>query len=116
MYADRQLVALENRKALLRARITVRRMECVMNGERIAAPLAAIDGLWLQWKRLSPWVKIVGVPAALLLARKLTRSSEGGTSKGKLAALLGVLPVVLEAWKGFQEHRAAAGTGAGAMR
>jgi len=116
MYADRQLAALGDRKALLQARIAVRRMECVMHGARIAAPLGAVDRLWLHWKRLSPWVKVVGVPAILLLARKLTRSSEGGTSKGKLAALLGALPLVLEAWKGFREHRATAGMGAGAAR
>ena len=105
MYADRQLAALGTRKALLQARITVHRMECAMTGARLARPLAAVDRLWLQWKRLSPWVKVIGVPAAVIAARKMTRASDGGTSKGKLAALLGALPVVIEAWKGFREAR-----------
>lgn len=111
MHADRDLAALGARKALLQARIAVHRMECVMTGSRITRPLAAFDRLWSQWKRLSPWVKLVGVPAALLALRKLTRAPDGGMSKGKLATLLGVLPMVYEAWKGFREN-----TRSGVMR
>ena len=107
MLADRQLEQLANRKALLQARITVRRMECMLAGVQLARPLAFVDRITEGWKRLSPLVKYVGVPLGFMAARKFTKASDGGTSKGKLATLLGVLPVVYEAWKGFREHRRA---------
>lgn len=105
MLANRQLNALADRKLLLQARITVHRLECVMAGTRLAQPLALVDRVWGHWRRLSPWVKFLGVPLGILGVRKMTRASDGGTSKGKLAALLGLLPVAIEAWKGFREHQ-----------
>lgn len=104
MYADRELAELASRKVVLQARITVRRMECQLAAMHIARPLAFIDRVWARWKQLSPWVKMLGLPLGFVAVRKLTRGRGGGTSKGKLTALLGALPVVLEAWKGFRAH------------
>lgn len=76
-----------------------------MAGAQLAPPIALADRLWGHWRRLSPWVKLMGVPLGALAARKFVGARGGGLGKGKLATLAGVLPVVIEAWKAFREFR-----------
>ena len=93
---------LEARKALLRLRIAERRLACAEAGAELAEPIALIDRGWLLWKRISPFVKALGVPAAMLLGKKLFRR---GT---KVASWARFLPLALQAFRFVVPKRPAA--------
>jgi hypothetical protein len=88
MYPTGELNVLLARKATLRRRIAVRRWQCVEDAQEIARPLAVIDRIYATWKKIRPWVKIAGVPAALLLARSLGGRFRMLRSLGRWAPLL----------------------------
>lgn len=102
MYPAGELKRLTERKALLQARIAVKRWECAAAGAELARPLETIDRGIALWRRISPWVKIVGVPAALLALRPLLKRAPGGMFAKALAAL----PVILKTWRTVQAARA----------
>jgi hypothetical protein len=104
MYPAGELARLSTQKALLQARIAVKRWECVAAGAELARPLAIIDRGIALWRKISPWVKLAGFPAALLVMRTTMKSK--GT--GKFSKALAALPVVLKTWRMVQHARAAA--------
>lgn len=109
MYPRGQLSELETRKALLQARIAVRRWECAAAAAEIARPIAFIDRGVALWKRVSPLVKALVIPGGIFIAQWFKRKDAGAAARksGKLAAVLGALPMIMQGWKLVQEMRAA---------
>lgn len=107
MYPHGELTALAARKAILQARIAVRRWETAQAAAQFAQPIALIDRGVEMWRRISPFVKLLAVPGGLLLA-KLWKSRHPGRGRpgGKIGLLFAVVPVVLRGVKFFQEMRA----------
>ena len=96
MYPHGELARLAERKVLLQARITVRRLECAAAAVQIARPISAIDRGLQVWHRIAPFAKVLGVPLALLVARIISRKKKGKpTGKSKFAAVLTALPLIL---------------------
>lgn len=110
MYPAGELRRLAARKALLEARISVRRLQCMMHGAELARPINWIDRAWTQWKRISPLVKLVGVPVAIGLGQKMARRH------GRLSGLLRFAPVVLQGWRMVHNRRANAHPASAAAR
>lgn len=107
MYPHGELKALAARKAILQARIAVRRWESAQAAAELAQPIALIDRGVEMWQRISPFVKLLAVPAGLLLAKLWkARHRARGASGGKIGLLLAVLPVIMRGVKFFQETRA----------
>lgn len=100
MGAGRELNLLAQRKAVVQARIAVHRLECVVAVAELLPTLRFVDRVHGVWRRLSPWVKALGVPLGILGVKQLLgRRSAGTTSgsgKGRMAALLGALPLVIQ--------------------
>ncbi len=108
MYPRGELERLAERKMVLQARIAVRRWESAEAAAELARPLAMVDHGLAVWRRISPLMKVIAVPAGLLLikAMKWRRASHGGHG-GKFGMLLGALPMVMQGVKLFQQMRAA---------
>src|SRR5687768_705988 len=98
MYPSGQLSDLSTRKALLRARIAVRRWECAAAAAEIGRPIAIIDRGIALWKRVSPLVKALIIPGGIFVAQWFKRRDAGAAAKktGKLTAILGALPMILQ--------------------
>ena len=108
MYPSGELKRLADRKTLLQARIAVRRWECVVAAMEISRPLATIDRGVAVWHRISPFVKVLGVPLALLIARIVRRKHKGKpTGKSKLAAFMTALPIIMRGINMVKDARAA---------
>lgn len=107
MYPHGELKALANRKAILQARIAVRRWESAQAAAELAQPIALIDRGVEMWRRISPFIKLLAVPGGLLLA-KLWKSRHPGRGRpgGKIGLLLAAVPAILRGLKFFQEMRA----------
>jgi len=71
MYPTAELASLEVRKILLRQKIAASRLECVALAERVARPIALLDRVITQWRKISPLAKIAAVPLGFVLRRKL---------------------------------------------
>src|SRR5688572_30356422 len=96
MYPSGELNLLAARKALLQARIALRRYECAAAAAEVTRPIAAIDRGLATWHRISPFVKILGVPLGLLLTRIISRKRQGKpTGKSKFAAFMTALPLII---------------------
>ena len=108
MYPGGQLVELEQRKALIRARIAVRRLECTVAATEIARRIAWIDRGVEMWQRVSPFAKLLAVPAGFMAARFLGRGGRRSTERkrGKIATLLAVIPLIVRGAKIFAAFRA----------
>jgi hypothetical protein len=112
MYPRRQLAALAARKALLQAKIEVRRLECAIAATELARPIGWVDRGIALWRRISPIVKALALPGALSLGwflrkRKAASPSAAVPKPGKMAAIMAALPVVLEGVKLMQGMMAA---------
>jgi hypothetical protein len=110
MYPNRELARLAERKLLLQARITVRRLECVIAAQPLAQPLRVADHFVAGWREIFPLVKAIAIPLGVFAANWFSKSGDknrdgGGTGKGRLSALLAALPMLLEIWKNFREMR-----------
>lgn len=107
MYPSGQLAELATRKAMLQARIAVRRWECAAAAVELARPVALLDRGIELWRRVSPIVKVVVVPAGLFLTQLLRRRSAAAaaTKGGKMAAVMAALPVILRGVHMVQEMR-----------
>jgi hypothetical protein len=96
MYPSGELNRLAARKALLQSRIAIRRWECAAAAAEIARPIAFIDRGVEMWHRISPFVKLLGVPLGLLITRIVSRKKKGKpTGKSKFAAFMTALPIIL---------------------
>ena len=96
MYPSGELNLLAARKALLQARIALRRYECAAAAAELTRPIAAIDRGLATWHRISPFVKILGVPLGLLVTRIISRKKQGKpTGKSKFAAFMTALPIII---------------------
>ena len=96
MYPTGELKQLAARKALLQARIAVRRWELAATAAEVARPVAAIDRGLQIWHRISPLVKLFAVSLGLLIPRILARRLKGKpTGKSKFAAFMTALPLII---------------------
>jgi hypothetical protein len=95
MYPSGELISLSRRKALLRAKISIGRLECVAMAAEAARPIDWIDRVIAQWRKIAPFAKFAAVPLGLLLQR--------GLLPGKKLKLFGrvarLLPWILGAAK-----------------
>ena len=109
MYPRGQLTELAARKTLLQARIAVRRWECAAAMVEIARPLAFVDRGVAAWRRISPIVKVLAIPAGVFLTQFFRRKGARTAAKksGRMAAVMAALPVILRGVKMVQEMRAA---------
>jgi hypothetical protein len=73
VYPNEELRSLAAGKALLRQRISTRRLECAAEASRLARPIAWIDRALAGWRRLSPLVKMASVPVGLWMGRSRAR-------------------------------------------
>lgn len=107
MYPHGELSRLAARKTLLQARIALRRLECTIEAAGVARPVAAIDRALQTWHRISPFVKILGVPLGLILTRIFARKRKGKpTGKSKFAALMTALPIIVRVVNMLKDARA----------
>jgi hypothetical protein len=97
MYPSGDLAQLAARKGFLQARIALRREQSREALVRLTRPVAVVDDWLERWRRVGPMVKIVGIPLALLLARKLVRRM----GRGRWVMLARSLPVVVRAARAF---------------
>ena len=96
MYPTGELKRLADRKALLQARIAVRRWEIAAAAAEVARPAASIDRGLQIWRRISPFVKLFGVSLGLLIPRIMARRSKGKpTGRSKFAAFMAALPLII---------------------
>jgi hypothetical protein len=91
MPGDEELNALAQRKAVLLARIAVRRDECAAAVEEIAPHLAPIDAMVTKWRMISADAKRTGAPIALTVARTVA------SNLGGVAGLLRFVPALFGA-------------------
>jgi len=114
MYPRGALAELADRKALLQARIAVRRYELMVAGAESVKPLALVDRGIAAWQKFSPAVKGLGIPLLLMLWRFIRRKKGKGTAAAtgflNLAALLKTLPFLLRGWRAMSRARAGAKT------
>jgi hypothetical protein len=71
MYPTAELKTLEVRKLVLRQKIAASRLECAALAERASRPVALLDRVITQWRKISPLAKIAAVPLGFMLRRKL---------------------------------------------
>ena len=108
MYPNGELARLADRKVLLQARIAIRRFECVVAAIEISRPISAIDRGLQMWHRISPFVKVIGVPLGLMIARIVSRKRKGKpTGKSKFAAVMTALPLIIRGVNMVKDARAA---------
>jgi len=73
MFAQRELTRLGDLKAVMRYRISVRRVICTVHTQRIAAPLHWIDRVHACWQQAGPLTRLAAGPAGWWLLRSLIR-------------------------------------------
>ena len=96
MYPSGDLKELADRKTLLRARIAVRRWQMAVAAAEVARPIATIDRGLEMWRRISPFVKVLGVSLGFLIPRIMARRSKGQPMrKSKFAAFMAALPLIV---------------------
>lgn len=71
MYPTAELKGLELRKLALQQKIAASRLECAALAERASRPVALLDRVIVQWRKISPLAKIAAVPLGFLLKQKL---------------------------------------------
>jgi hypothetical protein len=101
MYPSGELTRLAQRKSVIQARIAVRRWETAAAVLDVARPIAYIDRAIELWRRVSPFLKFLAVPAGIMVTRMLTRRKRphAPRRKGKIAMLLTVLPLIFRGLK-----------------
>lgn len=99
MYPAGELTKLAARKDLLRRRIALRRVATIVVAQRIVRPLRLVDRIVGEWRRLSPLVKLAGIPLGALLGRSLHRR------RRLIGKLIRWGPVLASVWRGFAAAR-----------
>jgi hypothetical protein len=102
MYPAGELAHIAARKALLQARIAVRRHQCVVAGRELAKPVELIDRGLQLWRKIAPLVTLAGLPLAFMAIRRRTKR----TSKSKLSRVFAMLPLVLRGLRLARQMRA----------
>ena len=102
MYPQGDLDLLATRKALLQARISVRRIQCGDHAARLAQPIRILDRAIAKWRQFSPWLKLIGIPAGLIMGRKMSKRGP----PGKFSALLKYVPIAFQAARMITRARA----------
>jgi hypothetical protein len=97
MYPTGELGHLAARKELLQARIALRREESRVAMVRLSRPVALVDDWLERWRKISPLMKVVGVPLALMLVKKSARLM----GRGRWVVLAKSLPMVFRAARAF---------------
>lgn len=105
MYPEGDLKRLAGRKALVRSRIALHRMETALYGRDVMRPVLAIDRAITSWRRISPWVKLAAVPLGFMAQRSVLRRI------GPLRRILRWAPTALGALRIFREMSAGSSTG-----
>jgi hypothetical protein len=103
MYPNRDLAGLAARKAIVHARIEVRRWECAAAFVELSRPIAMVDRGIEAWRKISPFVKMIGLPVGLLGLRKVLR--RGG--RGKWSKIAAMMPAILRGAKMVMQMRGA---------
>ena len=103
MYPHRDLAGLAARKAIVRARIAVRRWECAVAVAELSRPIAMVDRGMAMWRKISPFVKLIGLPVGLLGMRKVFRRA----GRGKWSKIAAMMPVILRGAKMVMQMRGA---------
>jgi hypothetical protein len=98
MYPHGELERLKTRKRILQARIDVRRWECVVAATELARPVAMVDRGMTMWHRVAPFAKLLAIPAGIMFTRQMAKGRSPRTAaakSGKVAAILGALPIII---------------------
>ena len=103
MYPAGELSSLSRRKALLRAKISIGRLHCVVLATDVVRPLDWIDRVVAQWRKISPVAKLAALPLGLLLRRGLLP----GKKLRLFSGVARLLPLVLGAVKFFKTRQRA---------
>jgi hypothetical protein len=69
MYPAGDLSELAGRKRRIQERIRRRRGELALEARRLAQPIALVDRGVALWRRTSPWIRYVVLPAGFLARR-----------------------------------------------
>lgn len=80
---------LESRKAVVRARIADRRLQCVEAAAGLTPPVEILDRGLALWRQVPPLAKAIAVPLLVLLARKLSRRA------GWIGSIARLVPTVM---------------------
>jgi hypothetical protein len=99
MYPAGELKLLAARKDLLRRHIALRRVVTILAAQRALRPVRVADRLWMQWRQLSPLVKLAIGPLAALFGRGLQRKH------GLVGRLIRWGPALAGLWRGFTRTR-----------
>ena len=101
MYPTGELAELAVRREYLQARIALRRQEAVVAFHELARPLKIIDQAIGHWRRIGPALKVLGIPLALLMGRKLL----GRFRWPQWLAVARALPTVMRAVRSYAPSR-----------
>lgn len=108
MFPGEELDDLARRKALLQARIALGRFDCVTAAEALGRPIALVDRGVAVWRRISPVVKLLAIPAGLFLGSRFGGSRHPRRRRGgRLGTVLSLAPLILRGVKLFTTARAA---------
>jgi hypothetical protein len=99
MYPAGELTQLATRKDLLRRRIALRRVITIVSAQRALRPVRLAERLWMQWRQLSPFIKLAAGPLATLFGRGLQRKH------GLVGRLIRWGPALAGLWRGFTRAR-----------
>jgi hypothetical protein len=102
MYPEEELENLRLRKLALVARIGVQRLQYNAAAARLAAPLALIDRIITQWRRISPLVKLGAIPVLFLFKRMLF---PGGRAISTISKVFRWGPLVFGAFRAYKSMR-----------
>ena len=101
MHPAGSLKELALRKALLQARIELRRFECVAESRLLVEPLEKVDVWRERLRRIGPYL-----PFGLAVLALWRRPSAAEPARPRGRGLLGWLPVVFQGVRAFQKIKA----------
>ena len=102
MYPTGQLKEVAQQKEALRVRIAAHRAQCVAHAQNVARPIAAIDRVAAQWRRIAPYAKFAAIPLGFLLQRRLAAKE---TRAGGWKRWLKLAPVAMSAARMWERLR-----------
>jgi hypothetical protein len=102
MYPSGELNLLGARKALVRVRIAEHRWQCIQAAGELSKPVEFLDRAWATWKKISPLMKMAGVPLTWMLVKRMKIFGR----LAKVASFARTLPVILNTAKAVASWRA----------